>query len=311
MEINVELPAVQSLISCGDFRILLDGFDDEAEYEAPRTQVPPDTPSQGSSSQIPPRPPPKASKSGDEDLQGYPIVMSNTAVHPAAYNTYEGYGDDNLSINGIEVNSNSWDTNNHVKRRPTLVTPPTSPPSFQRRTSSSLVERHRSLSDIPLGPGGSVDGGYYNYLTPATNPPAGCLSRSLTVIDSMRYGVPPLETMHSRESLPQRGPQVPNKPNGYSPNSLSVLNLSPNEKSANRFGLHDYGNATGGLPHSGTVSPVTPSVRPETSIMEPQDYGVRPGESEIMKDSFRVMYVNLLSLLRRLQLLIKFLGTGM
>lgn len=242
--------------------------------------------------------------------------MNNTAVHPAAYNTYEGNDGDNLSINGIELSQNHWNpglpTNDDVNRRPIPVAPPTSPPDPQRRASSSQVEGLRNQSSLPLSTSGSMNGRYHNYSTPVSNIVEGSLSKSSTVIDSMRYGVSPLEATYPHEQLPFRGPPIPNKPNVYSQKPLPSLNLTAHESSSiNRFGSNNYGNMIpGGVSPNGPVSPVTPGVRPEISIMEPQDYGVRPGESEIMKDGFRIMYVNLLGHLWLLRLLIKSVKTG-
>lgn len=242
--------------------------------------------------------------------------MNNTAVHPAAYNTYEGNDGDNLSINGIELSQSHWDTGlptkNDVNRRPIPVTPPTSPPDPQRRASSSQAEGLRNRISLPLSTSGSMNGRYHNYSTPVSNIVEGSLSKSSTVIDSMRYGVPPLEATYPHEPLPYRGPPIPNKPNGYSQKPLPPLNLASHESSSiKRSGTHDYGNMIPAV--VSPVSPVTPGVRPEISIMEPQDYGVRPGESEIMKDGFRIMYVNLLGNLWLFQLLIKkqeYIGVG-
>lgn len=257
-------------------------------------QLPPNLRPQGLSPQISPYLPQRVSS---EDS----VAMNNTTVHPAAYNTYEGDEGDNLSINGIELSPNHWNTglptNNDVNQRPIPVTPPTSPPDPQRRASSSQVEGLRNRSNFPLNPSGSMNGRHHNYTTPVSNVVGGGLLRNSTLIDSMRYGVPPLDAPHPHEFLPYRGPPIPNKPNGYSQKPLPTLKLSNESSSVNRFGAHNYENtAPSGVSPSGPVSPITPGTRPEISIMEPQDYGVRPGESEIMKDGFRIMYVNLLGI---------------
>lgn len=261
-------------------------------------QLPSNLRPQGLSPQISPYLPQQASS---EDLKRAPVAMSNTTVHPAAYNTYEGDGGDNLSIDGIELSSNHWNTglptNNDVNQRPVPVTPPTSPPDPQRRASSSQTEGLRNRSNFPLNPSGSMNGRYHNYPIPVSNIVGGGLSRSPTFIDSMRYGVPPLDAPPPHEFLPYRGPPTPNKPNEYSRKPLPTLKLPNESPPVNRFGAYNYENTTSnGAPPSGPVSPVTPGIRPEISIMEPQDYGVRPGESEIMKDGFRIMYVNLLGI---------------
>lgn len=259
-------------------------------------QIPSNLQSQGLSSQISLHSPRQVS--GGKGLKEPPVVMNNTTVHPAAYNTYEGHDSDNLSINGLELSPNNWGTslptNSDVNQR-VLVTPPTSPSDSRRRGSSSQVEGYGNPRRLPLSPGGSMNGGYHNHHTQAPDPPVEGLSRSFTVIDSMRYGVPPLGTPRPQEFLPYRGPPIPTKPNEYSHKPLPPLNLSINESSSvNRFDPRDYPQTTPGTPsQNGPVSPITPGIRPEASIMEPADYGVRPGESEIMKDGFRIMYVNL------------------
>lgn len=235
--------------------------------------------------------------SGGKGLKEPPVAMNNTAVHPAAYNTYEGHDSDNLSINGLELSPKNWDTglhtNSDVNQR-VLVTPPTSPSDPRRRASSSQVEGFGDQRRLPLSPGGSMNGGYHNHHTQAPDPLVGGISRSFTAatIDSMRYGVPPLETSRPQEFLPYRGPPIPTKPNEYFHKPLPPLSLSINESSS--VNPRDYLQKIPSTPsQNGPVSPITPGIRPEISIMEPPDYGVRPGESEIMKDGFRIMCVNL------------------
>lgn len=261
-------------------------------------QIPSNLQSQGLSSQISLNSPRRVS--GGEGLEGAPVAMNNTTVHPAAYNTYESHDSDNLSISGLELSPNNQDTgqpsNSDVNQR-VLVTPPTSPSDPRRRASSSQVEGLGNPRRLPLSPGGSMNGRYHNHRTQAPDPLGGGLSRGFTAINSMQYGVPPLDTPRPQEFLPYRGPPIPTKPNRNFQKPLPPLNLPINESSSvNRFDPRDYPKTIPGTPsYNGPVSPVTPGIRPEMSIMEPPDYGVRPGESEIMKDGFRIMCVSLCS----------------
>lgn len=250
-------------------------------------RIPSNLQSPGFSPQIPPHSPWQAS--GGEDLKEHSVAMSNNTVHPAAYNTYDGHGGDNLSINGLELDPTNWDTNrptNNDVNQSIPETPPTSPLDTRRRVSSSQAEGPKRLQ---LGPGGSMNGRYHSH----PDPLGGGLSRSPTVTDPMRYGVPPLDAPSPHESS-YRGPPITVKPDGHFQKPLLPLNLSINESSpVNRLDPRDYPKT--GSYYNGPVSPVTPGARPEISIMEPPDYGVRPGESEILKDGFRIMYVKFLS----------------
>lgn len=296
MEVKVKVPRLESLINSGDFRILLGDFGED-EVEDKILEIHPSRPHRDrqfyllAPAPAPPTPPREDFGVG-QDTNGPSVIMSKTAVHPAAYNTYEGYNyRDDISPDPVRSPSNMT-TYNQINRKPVTMAPP-SPPDPQRRSSINQFNGPRNSRNLPPSPGGSSDGGYRDSPTLGTRSFGG-LSRSSTVIgstviDSMRFGVPPLsEEPRARENPSFRGPLVPEKPNHLQNQRPMPPHLNPSEISLSP--------STYNPPFSpDSISPTTRGsvgMPHEASHMETPDQGVRPGETEILGEAFRAMYVN-------------------
>jgi hypothetical protein len=329
LESKAKLPDWASLSKLGDFRILTDDTEDELELRAPKNSAPGHC---------------QAEQSVDSGIQ-----MSNTAVHPAEYNTYEGHRDNGLehpfNSFGLEEGSRSYDKipqhlkDSHLvageyhqggKHSPLPPPPPPPPPP----PSSPLTRRvtRKQLPGPDLTPPMSPHGTSMNYVNglrvsksrressshrsaassyleerrhdsptlgnyPTTSRSSGSPTPS-SQIDSMQYGVPPLQTPRLRDgSSPWMSsslkrdyhpnkplPQINTDPPPFSPSSLSQMGHTPSH--------HREASHSGHLPRGGYLSPVSPTAFMLTrgsSGNEQVDYGVRPGETEIMKDEFKNM----------------------
>lgn len=229
------------------------------------------------------------------ELEGSPAVMSNTAVHPASYNTYEGYGDE-PSRNRSQSSPDKW----NMSPQPITLTPPTSPdPQFRRSLSQPEGLGHGGIKNLLPSAGGSLNRGYRDYTVGGSKQPVRILSRSSTVIETTRHNIPPLGISDYRRSLPYRGLPAQNRSNENFRNHLPPLGLANGSVFVGGFGSRNSvstASASTRPTHINTVYPSTSEhavVFSGTTITEPPDYGVRPGEVEVMKEGFFVMYVNL------------------
>ncbi|RPA94691.1 hypothetical protein L873DRAFT_1935777 [Choiromyces venosus 120613-1] len=347
LEAKAELPDWNTLNNLGDFRILIDDADEEIELPISEKHT---------SKQHSPKPP-------TENIPNVPgVQMSNVAVHPAEYSTYEsysteGYPDDELEnvfhSLGVGSRRSQYEKSpQHLKesqlvseREDTLQS--AKGPSLGRSNTQILrkkVPEATPPSSLPdIGASGSGSMSYVDGLRIAKNkrdassqnasdtsksgfpeerrldsPTLGNFSASrssatttptpASPINSMQFGVPPLQPSRQKEHAVPRKPSSLNQ-SYYSTKPLPPLNtsaapFSPADVSPADFDAH-RGRALGasqsqggGMPaRNGYLSPVSPTYpyaaarNSSGSFSEPVEHGVRPGETELMKDEFKTMNV--------------------
>jgi hypothetical protein len=304
LESKVRLPDWDSLNNLGDFRIFLDDPDEEFELSISEKHT---------SGQILP-----------EQPVDFEVQMSNTAVHPAEYSTYDGLRDQELenAMNSFRLPDKNQQYEKipqhlkesqliHEENHPRGKPPPGQPVARKQLpgTSVSYVEGMRASRDRrePSLRGPSISSSYFDGRRQADSPTLGIyppVSRSSgsptpsSPISSMQFGVPPLQTQRAGGGLMPRTP--PSLKNDYTTRPLPPINTSHHPFSLmslnprGPFGNHTRQNSeSGGQPISGYRSPVSPATTYEHNrgsvSNEPVDYGVRPGETEIMKGEFQRM----------------------
>ena len=350
LEAKAELPDWNTLNNLGDFRILIDDADEEVELPVSGKHT---------SKQSSPKPP-------SENIPNVPSVqMSNVAVHPAEYNTYEGYSAKSHSNDELEsafhslgvgsreighekspqhlkesqlvperedalrsMKGRSLDRSNTrvLRKKVPEATPPASPPDMgasgggsisyvnglkiaksrqgSGSQSASAVSRGSFLEDRRLD---SPTLG--NFSPPRSSTTASPISMS--PINSMPYGVPPLQSSRSKERTTPRAPSLLGQ-DYYSTKPLPPLNttptapFSPSDVSPGDVGAYrarDFSTSqsqAGRVPtKNGYLSPVSPAypyAAPRNSprnsggsFTEPVEHGVRPGETEVMKNEFKAL----------------------
>jgi len=345
LEAKAELPDWNTLNNLGDFRILIDDADEEIELPVSGKHT---------SKQNSPKPP-------TENIPNVPsIQMSNVAVHPAEYSTYESYSAKAHSNDELEnafrslgvgsretgpekspqhlkesqlvseredtlrsMKGRSLDRSNTrvLRKKVPEATPPSSPPNTGVPGVASLSyvnglkmaksrQNSGSQSASTVGKGSFLEERRLDSPTLGNfSPPQSSTASpiSMSPINSMPFGVPPLQSPRPGERTVPRGPSSLGK-DYYSTKPLPPLNttstapFSPSDVSPGDFGAHrprDFSASQpqgGGIPtRNGYMSPVSPAypyIAPRNSrgsFTEPVEHGVRPGETEVMKDEFKTL----------------------
>ncbi|KAG0126667.1 hypothetical protein HOY82DRAFT_627089 [Tuber indicum] len=346
LEAKAELPDWNTLNNLGDFRILVDDADEEVELPTSENHT---------SKQHSPKPP-----TGNVPS----VQMSNVAVHPAEYSTYEsysakGYPDDELenAFKSLGVGSRetryekspqtlkesqlvperedalrsakgpSLDRSNTriLRKKVPEAKSPSSPPGTvaSEPTSMSYVKGLRvakskrdasSQNASTLGKNSFLEDRRLDSPTlgnyPASRSSATTSPTSMSQINSMQFGVPPLQSSRSKEHTaplnlsPLKQSYYSTKPLPPLDTSTSSAPFSPSDVSPGDFGAHRTRNLSvsqsqgGRMPtKNGYMSPVSPTYpyaaarNSGGSFSEPIEHGVRPGEMEVMKDEFKALDV--------------------